>query len=57
MRHTNGLIHLDILFTRSVHDWEMEILRYFLGLLYSHKISRVRNDQIPARSSIFELLL
>ena len=58
MRYTNGVIHWDILFARSVLDWEMKILQYFIGLLYSHKIDRARNDQIwwiPARSSIFQL--
>ena len=32
----NKVIHWDILFTGSVHDWEMEILQYFLVHLYSH---------------------
>ena len=32
----NKVIHWDILFTGSVHDWEMEILQYFLVFLYSH---------------------
>ena len=32
----NKVIHWDILFTGSVHDWEMKILQYFLVLLYSH---------------------
>ena len=32
----NKVSHWDILFTGSVHDWEMEILQYFLVLLYSH---------------------
>ena len=53
-----GIIHWDNLFARSVHDWKMEILQYFLGLLYSHKIGRAWNDHIywiPARSSIFEV--
>ena len=44
MRWTNEVIHWDVLFIRSVHDWEMEILQYFLGLLYSHKIGGARND-------------
>ena len=58
MRWTNGVIHWDVLFIRSVHDWEMEILQYFLGLLYSHKFGGARNDYIcwiPARSSILEV--
>ena len=32
----NKVIYWDFLFTGSVQDWEMEILQYFLVLLYSH---------------------
>ena len=32
----NKVIHWDILFTGSVHDWGMKILQYFLVLPYSH---------------------
>ena len=46
MHWTNGIIHWDVLFTRSVHDWEMKILHYFLGFLYSHKIGRARTDYV-----------
>lgn len=54
----NKVLHWDILFTRSVHDWEMEIFQYFLVLLYSQNIGRVRDDcicWIHASSSILKL--
>jgi hypothetical protein len=33
----NGNIHWNILFTRPVHDWEVEVASRFFELLYSQK--------------------
>ena len=54
----NKVLHWDILFTRSVHDREMENFQYFLVLLYSHNIGRIRDGWIcwiHASSSILKL--
>lgn len=40
---TNGVMHWDV-FNRSVQDWEVGTLYSFMGLLYSLKIVRGKED-------------
>jgi hypothetical protein len=49
----NGHIHWNILFTRPVHDWEVEVVSRFFEL-YSQKIRYGGNDTIcwiPSKTS------
>ena len=46
VRWNNGAIHWDFLFTRPVHNLEVESLQSFLDLLYSNKINRDGESQI-----------
>lgn len=40
----NGIIHWEVIFTRPVHDWELESLQSIFVILYSHKIDRNVED-------------
>ncbi len=56
MRWNNGAINWEIMFTRTIQDWELELLQPFIALLYSTKTNRDGEDRmcwIPTRGSIF----
>ena len=46
MSHANGMINWDVLFTRSVQDWELESISSFMDLLYSTPIQGAREDKL-----------
>ncbi len=57
MRWNGDIIHWDITFIGSIHDWELESLQSFLDLIYSIKIDS-GDDWMswkPTRSSIFDV--
>lgn len=54
----SGVLQWDILFTRSVNNWEVGILQSFLCLPYSFKVTRAKEDQMfgtPTRGGLFEV--
>lgn len=51
MQFHNGTIHWNILFTRSVHDWEVEVVSKFFEL-YSQRVKHGGDDTICWISSI-----
>jgi hypothetical protein len=51
MQFHNGTIHWNILFTRSVHDWEVEVVSKFFEL-YSQRVKHGGEDTICWISSI-----
>jgi hypothetical protein len=46
MSHNNGVPHWDVLFTRSVQDWELESISSFLDFLYSIPVQGRGEDRI-----------
>jgi hypothetical protein len=46
MHIQNVHIHWNILFTRDVHDWEVEVVSRFFELLYCQKIRYGGKDTI-----------
>jgi hypothetical protein len=58
MERSNGMIQWNIMFSRRIHDWEMEILTSFYSRLYSHKCRGVGEDKlwwIPSSKGVFEM--
>jgi len=58
MQIQNGTILWNILFTRPVHDCEVEVVSRFFEMLYSLKVRCEREDKIcwiPARRKSFEV--
>jgi hypothetical protein len=58
MEHSNGSIQWNIVFTRLLHDWEVETLVSFYNCLYSRKLRGVGEDKlwwIPSRKGTFEV--
>uniref|UniRef100_A0A2N9IY25 FF domain-containing protein n=1 Tax=Fagus sylvatica TaxID=28930 RepID=A0A2N9IY25_FAGSY len=46
MSLVNGMIHWDVLFTRSVQDWELESISSFMDILYSTPVQGAREDKL-----------
>ena len=46
MEHANGTIQWNIVFTRLIHDWEVEILASFYNCLYSFKLRGLGEDKL-----------
>ena len=44
MNMSNGQLHWDTYFMRTMHDWELEPLSSFLCLLYSNILRRDGED-------------
>jgi hypothetical protein len=58
MQRQNGTILWNIMFSRSVHDWEVEAVSRFFGMLYTLKVSSEGEDKlcwVPARKKSFEV--
>jgi hypothetical protein len=58
VERTNGTIQWNIVFTRLIHDWEVEILASFYNCLYSYKLRGVGEDKlwwVPSSKGAFEL--
>jgi hypothetical protein len=58
MQRQNGTILWNIMFSRSVHDWEVEAVSRFFGMLYTFKVSSEGEDKlcwVPARKKSFEV--
>ena len=45
MNMSNGQLHWDTNFMRTMHDWELEPLSSFLCLLYSNILRRAGEDK------------
>ena len=46
MSRANGMIHWDVIFNRSVHDWELESISSFMDLLYSTSVNGDGEDKL-----------
>jgi hypothetical protein len=58
VEYSNGSTQWNIVFTRLLHDWEVEILASFYSLLYSIKFRGVGEDKlwwIPSNKGSFEV--
>ena len=58
LRVRNDVVHWELDFIRSLHDWELESMSKFLDLLYSVSSKGQGNDQMwwqPSGSSIFQV--
>jgi len=56
MQRQNGTILWNILFSRPVHDWEVEAVSRFFEMLYTLKVKSEGEDKmcwIPARKKSF----
>jgi len=58
MQRQNGTILWNILFSRPVHEWELEAVSRFLEMLYTLKIRSEGEDKmcwIPVRKKSFQV--
>jgi len=58
MQRQNGTILWNILFSRPVHDWEVEAISRFFEMLYTLKVRSEGEDKmcwIPVRKKSFEV--
>jgi hypothetical protein len=58
VERSNGVVQWNIVFTRLVHDWEVEILGSFYSRLYSFKFRGHLEDKlwwVPLRKGSFEV--
>jgi hypothetical protein len=58
MQRQNDTILWNILFSCPVHDWEVEAVSRFFGMLYTLKVRSEGDDKmcwIPARKKSFEV--
>jgi len=58
MQRHNGTILWNIVFSRLVHDWEVEAVSRFFGMLYTLKVSSEGEDKLcwmPVRKKSFEV--
>jgi hypothetical protein len=58
MQRQNGTILWNILFSRPVHDWEVEAVSRFFEMLYNFKVRSEGEDKmcwIPTRKKSFEV--
>ena len=46
MSRANGMIHWDVIFTRTVHDLELESISSFMDLLYSTSVNGEGEDKL-----------
>jgi hypothetical protein len=54
----NGSVQWNIVFTRLIHDWEVEVLTFFYSRLYSYKFRGVGEDKlwwVPSSKGSFEV--
>ena len=54
----HGVIHWNVIFIRTVHDWEMEVVSQFFELLYSQQIRHGGMNKIcwiPLKRKKFEV--
>jgi hypothetical protein len=58
MQLQNGNIHWNIIFTKPVHDWEVEVVSGFFEFLYSQRVRHGGEDTIcwiPSKKKTFEV--
>jgi hypothetical protein len=46
IEHSNGVVRWNIVFTRLIHDWEVEVLASFYSCLYSFKFRGHLEDKL-----------
>jgi hypothetical protein len=58
VERSNGATQWNIVFTRLIHDWEVEVLASFYSCLYSYKLRGEGGDKlwwVPSRKGVFEV--
>jgi hypothetical protein len=54
----NGVVEWNVIFIRSIQDWEMDMISTFFEMLYSCKISQGNADRLywsPSKKGVFEV--
>jgi hypothetical protein len=46
VEHSNGVVQWNIVFTRLIHDWEVEVLASFYSFLHSFKFRGHLEDKL-----------